>query len=109
MLVNAAVIAWFPAASVGCSTEEWPPPSTACGAPRSLPSAWNCTVPATPPPPVLVTVAVNVTSWPGFDGFADQPIPVLLGWAGGGLTWWLALASWVGGHGPVGPGRRNTA
>ncbi|MEO5710418.1 MAG: hypothetical protein ABIQ59_11415 [Nocardioidaceae bacterium] len=59
---------------------------TVCGAPRSAPSAWNCTVPETAPPPCLATVAVNVTFCPKLEGFTDDPTPVLLGLAGGGFT-----------------------
>ncbi len=42
---------------------------------------------------------MNVTSWPDLDGFTDDVTPVLLGWAGGGFTWWAALTT--PGHRPV--------
>ena len=62
LLVNAAVTGWLPTAREEVWTDAWPLPSTFCGPPRAAPSAWNCTVPATPPPPCLATVAVKVTS-----------------------------------------------
>src|SRR3954451_19114538 len=90
-LVKSAVIVWPPTARVDVLTDACPLPSTVCALPRSLPSALNCTVPETAPPPCRATVAVKVTLCPNFDGFAEDATPVLLGLAGGGLTRWFAL------------------
>ncbi len=51
------------------------------GAPRTVPSSLNCTVPEVSGVPAEVTVAVNVTVWPNVDGFesAVTAVPVLSG------------------------------
>src|SRR6266571_2235311 len=45
-----------------------PLPFNVCGEPRFTPPSLNCTVPVGVPA-ADVTVAVNVTFWPEFDGF----------------------------------------
>jgi hypothetical protein len=48
---------------------------------------------------------VNVTFCPKLEGLAEDPTPVLLGPAGGGLTCCVVLGG-IPGHGPEGPTRK---
>ena len=62
--VKCAVMLWSPAGRAAVVMAAWPLPSRVCGAPRSVPSAWNWTLPAGVPPSLRVTLAVNVVAWP---------------------------------------------
>ena len=57
----------------------WPDPLRVL-VPRDVAPSKNSTEPAGVPVPgaVAVTVAVNVTDWPNFDGFADEDSAVLV-------------------------------
>ena len=88
------------------STEAWPPPSTSAALPgRCRPPELHRPGHRAPAGPR--DVGGEGTSWPDLDGFTDDVTPVLLGWAGGGLTWWSRSATGPD-TGPVGP-EENTA
>ena len=61
-------------------TVATPAPSTTTGPPSAVPLSSNCTVPVGLPPPGATTdvVAVNVTEPPNSEGFADEPIAVVV-------------------------------
>jgi len=44
-----------------------------------LPLSVNVTVPVEPPPPLALTVAVNVTDWLNCDGFREEVTAVVVG------------------------------
>ena len=86
----AAVIVWLPRARVELVKETTPLPFTGACASTVLPSCkvtWPVGVPE--PGGAAATVTVNVTDWPGVDGFGEAAtvVAVALGW-----TNWISEA-----------------
>ncbi len=79
VLVYDAVIVWLPAARVDVVNEACPLTSVIGPASTVAPSL-NVTFPSvTNVPLAAVTVAVNVTLWPGCDGFNEEVRATLVG------------------------------
>ena len=65
--------------SVDVAKLAWPDPLRVL-VPRDVAPSKNSTAPAEIPAPgaTTFTVAVNVTDWPNFDGFADEATDVVV-------------------------------
>jgi hypothetical protein len=69
---------WLPSPSADVVKEAVPPESEET--PSTLAPSRKLTFPDGVPP-VPVTVAVNVTAWPGWEGFSEESSVVVVGWA----------------------------